>query len=199
MARRLMFLLAVLLLLFAETALSEKSRLPGPSGMTAEEKVKALLGYEIEADEPDETGEIVKLKKSLSNANSEAAEYKRQLREKQSEAERAEADRAEKERQMQEELAAYRNKERISSYKAQLMTAGIDPNTADLMAKSLPDGVSDEYFAATKTFLDNQKQALLSESLNKQPGLSVGTPPTAAQAEKETENKMRHYFGLSSR
>lgn len=177
----------------------DPSKIDGFDGMTAEERVKALLGYEIEADEPAETGEIVKLKKSLSNANSEAAEYKRQLREKQSEAERAEADRAEKERQMQEELAAYRNKERISSYKAQLMTAGIDPNTADLMAKSLPDGVSDEYFAATKTFLDNQKQALLSESLNKQPGLSVGTPPTAAQAEKEAENKMRHYFGLSSR
>jgi hypothetical protein len=177
----------------------DPSKIDGFDGMTAEEKVKALLGYEIEADEPAETGEIVKLKKSLSNANSEAAEYKRQLREKQSEAERAEADRAEKERQMQEELAAYRNKERISSYKAQLMTAGIDPNTADLMANSLPDGVSDEYFAATKTFLDNQKQALLSESLNKQPGLSVGTPPTAAQAEKEAENKMRHYFGLSSR
>jgi hypothetical protein len=177
----------------------DPSKIDGFDGMTAEEKVKALLGYEIEADEPAETGEIVKLKKSLSNANSEAAEYKRQLREKQSEAERAEAERAEKDREREELLKSLLEEKRVSTYKAQLMTAGIDPNTADLMAKSLPDGVSDEYFAATKTFLDNQKQALLSESLNKQPGLSVGTPPTAAQAEKEAENKMRHYFGLSSR
>lgn len=177
----------------------DPSKIDGFDGMTAEEKVAALLGQEIEVETPPETSDIAKLKNAYNKACEEAGNYRKQLREKQSEAERAEADRAEKERQMQEELAAYRNKERISSYKAQLMTAGIDPNTADLMAKSLPDGVSDEYFAATKTFLDNQRQALLSESLNKQPGLSVGTPPTAAQAEREAENKMRRNFGLPPR
>lgn len=175
----------------------DPSKIDGFDGMTAEDKVAALLGQEIEIEAPNESAEITKLKKSLSNANSEAAEYKRQLREKQTEAERAEAERAENDRKMQEELAAYRNKERISSYKAQLMSAGIDPNTADLMAKSLPEGVSEEYFAATKQFLENQKQALLSESLNKQPGLSVGMPPSSAQAEKDAENRMRHHFGLS--
>lgn len=177
----------------------DPTKIDGFDGMTAEEKVNALLGYEIEAETTTETADVTKLKNSLSKANGEAAEYKRLLREKQSEAERAEADRAEKEREMQEKLAAYEERERISNYKAQLMTAGVDPNTADLMAKSLPAGVSDEYFAATKAFLDAQKQAILTESLNKQPGLSVGTPPTAAQAEKEAENKMRHYFGLSPR
>lgn len=175
----------------------DPSKIEGFDGMTAEDKVAALLGQEIEVEAPTESTEITKLKKSLSNANSEAAEYKRQLREKQTEAERAEAERAERDKQMQDELAAYRNKERISSYKAQLMTAGIDPNTADLMAKALPDGVSDEYFAATKSFLDAQKQALLSESLNKQPGLSVGTPPTSEQMQKDAENKMRKYWGLN--
>ena len=39
--------------------------------------------------------ELEKLKAALSRANGEAAEYKRQLREKQTEAERAEAERAE--------------------------------------------------------------------------------------------------------
>ena len=38
MVRRLLFILAVLLLLFSETALAEKSRLPGPCDMTAEER-----------------------------------------------------------------------------------------------------------------------------------------------------------------
>ena len=174
----------------------DPSRIDGFEGMSAEEKVAALLGYEIEADVQTDTNEITKLKKSLSNANSEAAEYKRQLREKQSEAERAEAERAEKERAMQEELAAYRNRERIASYKAKAMAAGTDPATADAMANALPDGVDDAYFSALKTFLENQKQALLSEALNRQPGLSVGTPPTAAQAQREEDNKLRRYFGL---
>ena len=79
------------------------------------------------------------------------------------------------------------------------MAAGYDAETADVMAKSLPDGVNDEYFAATKAFLDAQKQAILSSAINKQPGLSVGTPPSAATAQKEEEIKMRHYFGLPPR
>ncbi len=177
----------------------DPSKIDGFEGMSADEKVAALLGQEIEVESPPEAVEYTKLKNAYNKACEEAGNYRKALREKQSEAERAEADRAEAERAMKEELAAYRNKERISSYKAQLMTAGIDPNTADLMAKSLPDGVSDEYFAATKAFLEAQKQALLSESLNKQPGLSVGTPPTAAQAEKDAENRIRRNFGLAPR
>lgn len=175
----------------------DPSKIDGYDTMSAEEKIAALLGQEIEVEEKAESTDTVKLKNALNKACEEAASYKKALREKQTEAERAEAERAERDKQMQDELAAYRNKERISSYKAQLMTAGIDPNTADLMAKALPDGVSDEYFAATKSFLDAQKQALLSESLNKQPGLSVGTPPTSEQMQKDAENKMRKYWGLN--
>lgn len=177
----------------------DPSKIDGFDGMSADEKIVALLGQEIEVDASPEANEANKLKTALSKANSEAAEYKRLLREKQTEAERAAADQAEKEREMQERLAAYETKERISSYKAQLMAAGIDPETADVMAKSLPAGVADTYFAATKSFLDNQKQQLLSESINKQPGLSVGTPPTAAQAQKEEENRMRRFFDLPPR
>ena len=82
-------------------------------------------------------------------------------------------------------MASYRNKERVSSYKAQLMAAGIDPDTADLMAKSLPEGVSDEYFQATKSFLDAQRKNAEIAALGKQPGLSVGTPPKGMTREDE--------------
>lgn len=178
----------------------DPSKIDGFDGMTAEDKVKALLGqeFEIEAPQADST-DLNKLKAALSKSNSEAAEYKRALREKQSEAERAEAERAEKDRERDELLKTLLEEKRISSYKANFMAIGYDADTADVMARNLPDGVSDEYFAANKAFLEAQKQALLSESLNKQPGLSVGTPPTAAQAQREEENKMRHYFGLSPR
>ncbi len=174
----------------------DTTKIEGFDGMTADEKLNALLGYEFEAEVKPESADVTKLRTALSKSNSEAAEYKRQLREKQTETERAEAERAEREKNLLAEVEAYRNKERISNYKAQFMAAGYDADTATILANSLPDGVSDEYFAATKAFIEAKTQSLLSESLNKQPNLSVGMPPNAAQAATEEENKMRHYFGL---
>ena len=176
----------------------DPSKIEGFDNLSADEKVAALLNQEIEVEQT-EPADVTRLKTSLSKANSEAAEYKRLLREKQTEAERAEAERAEKDREREELLKSLLEEKRVSTYKSQLMAAGVDPETADLMAKSLPEGVSDEYFLATKSFLDNQRQKLLTESINKQPGLSVGTPPTAAQAEREEENLLRKRMGLPLR
>ena len=174
------------------------SKIENFEGMTAEEKVNALLGYEFEAPKVDESTELKNVRNALNKASSEAAEYKRALREKQSEAERAEADRLENERKLQEELASYRNKERVSTYQAKLMAAGYDAETAAVMAKALPEGVSDDYFAVNKTFLDNQRQTLMSEALNKQPKPSVGIPPTMSDAEKSELAALRRYIGLSN-
>jgi hypothetical protein len=176
----------------------DPSKIEGFDNLSADEKVAALLNQEIEVEQT-EPADVTRLKTSLSKANSEAAEYKRLLREKQTEAERAEAERAEKDREREELLKSLLEEKRVSTYKSQLMAAGVDPDTADLMAKSLPEGVQDEYFLATKSFLDNQRQKLLTESINKQPGLSVGTPPTAAQAEREEENLLRKRMGLPLR
>ena len=163
----------------------DPNKIDGFEKMTADEKVAALLGQEIEIDAPTEQADVLKLKNALNKACEEAGNYRKQLREKQSEAERAEADRAEREKALQDELANYRNKERISSYKAQLMSAGVDSETADLMAKSLPEGVSDEYFQATKSFLDAQRKNAEIAALGKQPSLSVGTPPKGMTKEDE--------------
>ena len=163
----------------------DPSKIDGFDKMTADEKVAALLGQEIEVDAPLESSEVIKLKNAYNKACEEAGNYRKQLREKQSEAERADADRAEQLKAMQDELASYRNRERISTYKANLMGAGIDEPTADLMAKSLPEGVSDEYFQATKSFLDAQRKNAEIAALGKQPGLSVGTPPKGMTKEDE--------------
>lgn len=172
------------------------SKISGFDGMTAEEKVAALLGQEFEVEQQTDP-DLNKLKAALSKSNSEAAEYKRLLREKQTEAERADADRAEQLKAMQDELASYRNKERISNYKAQLMTAGIDADTADLMAKSLPEGVSDEYFQATKSFLEQQRKNADIANLGKQPGLSVGQPPKGMTKDDEIVQIAMQAAGLT--
>ena len=174
----------------------DASKISGFEEMTAEEKVAALLGQEFEVEQQTDP-DLNKLKAALSKSNSEAAEYKRLLREKQTEAERAEADRAEREKALQDELASYRNKERVSSYKAQLMAAGIDPDTADLMAKSLPEGVSDEYFQATKSFLEQQRKNADIANLGKQPGLSVGQPPKGMTKDDEIVANAMKYAGLT--
>jgi hypothetical protein len=169
------------------------TKIEGYEEMSAEDKLNALLGYEFETPKSD-TDE--KLKAALSKANSDAAEWKRKFRETQTEQERQAAELADAQKQMQEQLDAYKAKERVSSYANKLMAAGVDAETADLMAKSLPEGVSDEYFAAYKSFIETKTKEIESAALSRQPGLSVGAPPTSQQAEAEEMNKMRHYFGL---
>ena len=93
------------------------SKIEGYAEMSAEEKLKALEEYEFEA--PDNSNEVKNLKESLSRANSQAAEWKRQFREKQTETERAEAERAEREKETAEKLAAYERKFLVSDYTAQ--------------------------------------------------------------------------------
>ena len=150
-----------------------------------------------EEKQPTENAEILKLKAALSKANSEAAEWKKALREKQTEQERKEAELAEQRKLELEELESLRKEKRISGYKAKLMEAGVDHATADLMANALPDGVADEYFAAVKTFNSSQRQAIETETLNKQPKLSVGTPPTGASLRTEEDAKYDRWWGLT--
>ena len=59
----------------------DTTKITGYAEMSAEEKLKALEEFEIVIPKPD-TDEADKLKAALSKANSEAAEWKRQFREK---------------------------------------------------------------------------------------------------------------------
>lgn len=152
----------------------------------------------VEEKKPDNKAdeENTRLKAALSRANSEAAEWKRKYSATLDEAKRKELEAEEIRKQELAELEELRKDKRINSYKAKLMEAGIDGAAADLMAKALPDGVAEEYFTATKTFISNQRQAFQTETLKNQPGLSVGLPPTTADARKEELNRMRSAFGL---
>jgi hypothetical protein len=61
------------------------SKIDGFEAMSAEDKLAALMGYEFEEPKTPDNSEITKLKAALSKANSEAAEWKRSFREKQTE------------------------------------------------------------------------------------------------------------------
>lgn len=161
----------------------DTSKIDGFDAMSAEDKLTALLAYEVPEAQPDTT-EIDKLKALVSKGNTEAANLRRQMQEKDealkarmSEAEKAEAERAEREKAMQDQLASYKAKERVANYTAKLMQSGYGAEAAAKMAAGLPEGVADDFFTEQTTFIAGLRKDLESQALNKQPGLSTGTPP----------------------
>ena len=173
----------------------DTTRIEGYADMTAEEKLKALEELEIEV--PKDNGEeLAKLKAALSNANSQAAEYKRALREKQSEAERAEAERAEREKAVEDELRTLRRDKTVSGFVAQCLALGYDKDLALRAAEAMADNDAAAIMACQQDFLEAKKKELEAAALNKQPTLTPGTPATAKQAEVEAQNKLRSYMGL---
>lgn len=151
--------------------------------------------------------EIEKLKASVTNASADASKWKKsyygELDEaKRKEAEKAEADaekervRSEAEQAMRDELNALKTEKRISVYAQRLMEVGYDAQTASSMAVNLPEGISDDFFATQKTFLESQKQLAKTEALNNQPSLTPGLPPTSPNKE---DADIRFWMGLPTK
>ena len=173
----------------------DTSKVENYAAMTAEEKVAFLEAYEFEAPKPS-NDEADKLKAALSKANSEAAEWKRQFREKQTEQERAEAERAEREKAVEEELRNLRRDKTVSGYVAQCLALGYDKDLALRAAEAMADGDAASILACQQDFLEAKQKELEASALNRQPSLTSGAPPTAQTAEAEAYNKMRAAWGL---
>jgi len=172
------------------------SRIDGYEGMSAEQKLAALESYEFEAPVATESSDVTKLKASLSRANSEAADYKRQLREKQTEAERDAAERAESDKAIQEELQMLRRERLVASYEKQCLGLGYDSELAASTAQAMVDGRFNDVFAAQKTFLENKQKSLEAAALNRQPELMGGKPLSKEMIEAQETAKLRKAFGL---
>lgn len=171
------------------------SKIEGFDAMTPEDKLAALMGYEFEDPKPADSGEVTKLKAALSKANGEAADWKRQFREKQTEQERAEAERAENEKALQDELKSLRREKVLSEYAKQCMGIGYDAALATECAEAMADGRFNDVFAIQQKFMEAKTKEIEAAALNKQPTISAGAPPVQS-AEKAETNKMRQIFGL---
>ena len=121
--------------------------------MSVEDKIKALEEYEIETPAPKESDEVTKLKTALSKANSDAAEWKRQFREKQTEAERAEAERKEREQAVEEELRVLRRDKTIAGFVNSCLALGYDKELAQRAATAMADNDAAEIMACQQEFL----------------------------------------------
>ena len=147
-------------------------------------------------DERPVNAEVEKLKAALTKASADAAEWKRQLRQKQTETERAEAERAEQEQAMREELETLRKEKRVSDYTGKCLALNMDADLAGKTANALADGDMDSVFDCLRAFVEATTTRLNNEALNRQPGLSAGTPPTKGNTEDEITAQLRRYAGL---
>ena len=173
------------------------SKIEGYAEMSAEDKLKALEEFDIEIPKPaTDTDEVTKLKNALSNANSQAAEYKRALREKQSEQERAEAERAEREAARDAEIKELRRDKTVSGYLANCLSLGYEKDLAQRAAEAMADNDAAAIMDCQREFLEAKTKELEAAALNKQPTLTAGAPPTAKDAEVAEENKYRKWAGL---
>ena len=173
----------------------DTSKITGYAEMSAEEKLNALEEYEFEAPKDNST-EVNNLKEALSKANSQAAEWKRQFREKQTEQERAEAERAEREKAVEEELRGLRRDKTVSGYVANCLALGYDKELALRAAEAMADNDAAAILSCQQEFLEKTKKELEATALNKQPTLTTGSPPTAKQADLDAINDRRKWVGL---
>lgn len=147
-------------------------------------------------EKPDNS-EIERLKAALSKATSDAASWKRQYREKQSESERAEAERAEQEQAMRDELEALRKEKDVGDTINRSLALNAEPDVAQKMGEAWNAHDKAAMFECIKAIVEATVARVNNEALNRQPGLSAGTPPTKGNTEDELTAKLRRYAGLN--
>lgn len=145
-----------------------------------------------------------KLKQTVSASNSDASKRKKEAQEWQEkykstldEQKKKEFEAEEANKELLSRLTELETKERVSTYKAKLLSIGFDEQAASSMAETLPSGIADTFFDAQKVFLENLKLKAKTEVLNAQPDLSQGMPPSSQQdAQKAEDDKFRKWMGL---
>lgn len=173
----------------------DTTKIEGYADMSPEEKLAALEGYDMDVPAPDHD-EIKRLKDAVSRANSEAADYKKQLRAKQTDDEAKAAEDAKAREAMQQELESLRRDKAVGTYRAKFLELGYDAEAAADAAKALQAGDFDKVFAAQAAFIESAKKAAVAGSLDKQPGLTPGDP-VGKEAKKQAEiAALRRYMGL---
>lgn len=145
-------------------------------GMT-EDEISAAL----EAQKQNSNTEIEKLKASLSKANSEAADYKKQLREKLTDAQKAEAERNEAYEKLVKDNEELKRSIKLAEQTSKLVALGYDEKLAADTASAMVDGDMAKVIANQGIFFENQKKTLTAELMRQTPRPAQGADTTAPQ------------------
>lgn len=147
------------------------TKIEGYADMTAEEKLAALEAYEV-----DTSGYV--RKDVADKYASEAASYKKQLREKLSADEQAQAEQAETLKSMQAELETLRNEKAVDAATKKWMSLGYDEKLATETAKAMVAGDTEKVFANHAKFIADKEKNLRAEMLKETPAPPPGAGNT---------------------
>ena len=149
-------------------------------GMTIDEIESALSDVKL----PNDSSEIVKLKKAISNSNSEVAKYKELLKSKQTEEETRAQEIKETMERLERENKEWEKKFAVSENTKELMGIGYDAELASKTATAMFDGDMKSVIANHRSFIEAKEKAIRSELLSSTPyptGSSVVNPMTREQ------------------
>ena len=150
-------------------------------GMTAEEIETALKDIDLPTDN---SAEIDRLKKALSKSNSEAADYKNQLREKMSAEEIKAKEDAEKWDELIKERDALLREKTIAGHKANYLALGYEEKLATETAEAMANGELEKVFANQKKHLEVVEKKIRADVLKSTP-----TPEGGNGSETMTKEK----------
>ena len=159
-------------------------QIAGYADMTAEQKLAALEALEAPETGGGDGAEVTKLKRQLSQANSEAADFKRQLQAKMTEQEKKDAAAAEEQKKILLELETLRKEKTVAGYKASYLSMGYDDALAGETAQALADGDMNKVFANQRSFQEAQTKSVLAGAIKTTPTPPGGNPgATVTQAQ----------------
>ena len=150
-------------------------------GMSLEDIESALENIELPVDM---SAEVDKLKSALSKSNSEAADYKRQLKEKMSSEELKEKEDADRWAEMEEKYNALLKKEAISSNKSRLVALGYEESLAEETAEAMVNNDLEKIFANQKKHIEAVEKKARSEKMK-------GTPKPEGGSSSDTMTKKK--------
>ena len=153
-------------------------------GMTLEEVETALLSVNL--PQIDNGSELDRLRAALTKANSEAADYKKQLRTKQTEDEAKAAQDAEDRKQLQEAYDKLLKESNTSKHKASFLALGYDDKTAQEAAVAMVDGDTAKLFSIQKSHQDALETKYKSDKMH-----NMGDPASGQPAKISKDDIMK--------
>lgn len=141
------------------------TQIEGYAEMSAEDKLKALEGFDI--PDPDYSGYVKK--DVFDKTASELAGVKKQLRDKMTDDEAAKQKEQEEREELQSKYEKLLRESEISKHKAKLLALGYDEKLADETAEAMADGDMEKVFTNQKKHLDFVEKRVRADALKDTP------------------------------
>ena len=161
----------------------DTSTIEGYSDMTPEQKLAAIEALDV-PDPVDLTGYVKK--DALDKAAKEAAEYKRQLKEKMTAEETTAAEQQAKWDELQSNYNTLLKKSTVAEHTARFLALGYEEKLARETAEALFDGDMDKVFSNQQAFKSAVEKSIKAEVLKSTPapgGAGVGSEAKAENVE----------------